>query len=181
MNRKDEGSVIIEPLTAESADASTVGDLRGMLPQLTARSIDLQAALQRTLVDRASTVMIARQVPGSPVMGMVTLVLYSVLSGMRARIEDLVVEPRWRGSGIGAQLVEAAVARARAAGADVVDLTSNSQREAANRLYLRLGFVHWPTNVYRLPMPSGSAAAAAGNSSRQGGGSEVRCDPSESG
>ena len=148
--------MIIESLTAESADAATLSDLRGMLPHLTARTVDLEVALRRTLADPASTVMIARQDPGECVMGMITLVLYNVLTGMRARIEDLVVEPRGRGSGVGAQLVEAAVARARAAGADVVDLTSNPQREAANRLYLRLGFVHWQTNVYRLPLQARS-------------------------
>lgn len=144
--------MMIEPLTDEAVNASMVEDLRGLLPHLTSRSIDLPGALRRTLNDAASTVMVARQQPGGPVTGMITLVLYHVPTGMRARIEDLVVEPRWRGSGVGAQLVEAAVARARAAGAEVVDLTSNPRREAANRLYLRLGFVHWQTNVYRLPL-----------------------------
>jgi ribosomal protein S18 acetylase RimI-like enzyme len=158
--------MIIEPLTAESADASTVEELQGMLPHLTNRSIDLQAALQRTLADPASTLIVARLKPGTPVMGMVTLVLYNVPTGMRARIEDLVVDPQWRGSGVGAQLVDAAVAHARRAGADVVDLTSNPQREAANRLYLRLGFVPWQTNVYRLPLQPGAAASASENTSR---------------
>lgn len=162
--------MIIEPLTAESVDASTVEELQGMLPHLTKRSIDLQAAMQRTLADPASTVTVARQRPGSPVMGMITLVLYNVPTGMRARIEDLVVEPRWRGSGVGAQLVEAAVANARAAGADGVDLTSNPQREAANRLYLRLGFVPWQTNVYRLPLQPGAAASASENVSPRSAG-----------
>jgi ribosomal protein S18 acetylase RimI-like enzyme len=158
--------MIIEPLTAESADASTVEELQGMLPHLAQRSIDLQAALQRTLADPASTLMVARLQPGMPVMGMVTLVLYNVPTGMRARIEDLVVDPHWRGIGVGAQLVDAAVAHARRAGADVVDLTSNPQREAANRLYLRLGFVPWQTNVYRLPLQPGAAASASENTSR---------------
>ena len=162
--------MIIEPLTAESADASTVEELQGMLPHLTKRSIDLQAAMQRTLADPASTLMVARLQPGMPVMGMVTLVLYNVPTGMRARIEDLVVEPRWRGSGVGAQLVEAAVANARAAGADGVDLTSNPQREAANRLYLRLGFVPWQTNVYRLPLQPGAAASTSENVSPRSAG-----------
>lgn len=155
--------MIIEPLTAEAADAVSLSDLRGMLAHLTARTIDLEGALHRTLANPASTVMIAREDPRGRVIGMITLVLYNVLTGTRARIEDLVVEPRSRGSGVGRQLVEAAVAQARAAGADVVDLTSNPQREAANRLYLRLGFVHWHTNVYRLPLlprsPEGQTAS----------------------
>ena len=144
--------MIIQPLTADTADAATLSDLSRMLPHLTARTIDLEGALHRTLADPASTLMIARQDPGGRVIGMITLVRYNVLTGMRARIEDLVVEPSGRGSGVGRQLVEAAVAQACTAGADVVDLTSNPQREAANRLYLRLGFVHWQTNVYRLPL-----------------------------
>jgi ribosomal protein S18 acetylase RimI-like enzyme len=159
--------MIIELLTAESADASTVEELSGLLPHLTARSTDLQTSLQRTLADPASTLMVARQQAGSAVMGMITLVLYNVPTGMRARIEDLVVDPEWRKHGVGAQLVETAVAHARLAGADVVDLTSNPQREAANRLYLRLGFVHWQTNVYRLSLPPGPAASASENAGRR--------------
>ena len=53
---------------------------------------------------------------------------------------------------MGDALVDAAVARASAAGARTVDLTSRPSREAANRLYLRKGFELRTTNVYRYSM-----------------------------
>ena len=153
--------MIIEPLTSASVDALGEQEMVGLLAHLTSRPINLPVSLQRTLSDPACTVMVAREMKDSPAIGMITLVMYDVLTGMRARIEDLVVVPDRRGSGVGAQLVEAAVAQARAAGAEIVDLTSNPQRQAANRLYLRLGFVHWPTKVYRLPLRPTSAKASA--------------------
>jgi GNAT superfamily N-acetyltransferase len=88
--------------------------------------------------------------PDRRVVGMVCLVFYRVPTGMRARIEDLVVAEEGRNAGVGRLLMESAVRAARDAGAHVVDLTCNPRREAANRLYARLGFERWETNVYRL-------------------------------
>jgi ribosomal protein S18 acetylase RimI-like enzyme len=44
----------------------------------------------------------------------------------------------------------AAIAEAKRRGAKTVDLTSRPSREAANRLYQRIGFVARDTNVYRF-------------------------------
>jgi ribosomal protein S18 acetylase RimI-like enzyme len=80
---------------------------------------------------------------------MLTLVFFPLLSGLRARIEDVVVDEAARGQGVGTALVDAAVERARAAGARTVDLTSRRARVAANRLYEELGFQRRDSNVYR--------------------------------
>ena len=69
-------------------------------------------------------------------------------SGVRAHLEDIVVDETVRGQGIGEALVRYALDIAREAGANGVALTTNPQREAANRLYQRLGFNRWKTNVY---------------------------------
>jgi ribosomal protein S18 acetylase RimI-like enzyme len=69
---------------------------------------------------------------------------------MRAWIEDVVVDQSARGQGVGEALGRAALSRAAAAGARTVDLTSRASREAANRLYRRLGFEQRDTNVYRI-------------------------------
>jgi ribosomal protein S18 acetylase RimI-like enzyme len=83
-------------------------------------------------------------------LGVVTLVVFRIPSGKRARIESLVVDAGARGRGVGRALCLAAMDRARALGADCVDLTSLPAREAANRLYAALGFQLRPTNAYRL-------------------------------
>ena len=83
------------------------------------------------------------------VVGMLTLAVFMLPTGVRAWIEDVVVDDTWRGGGVASTLIEAAIDRADAAGARTVDLTSRPHREAANRLYLRLGFERRETNAYR--------------------------------
>jgi len=78
-----------------------------------------------------------------------TLVLFPIPTGMRAWIEDVVVDESARGRGVGEALNRRALEIAVNAGAKTVDLTSRPSREAANRLYQRLGFVIRETNIYR--------------------------------
>lgn len=87
---------------------------------------------------------------GAPkIVGMLTLVIFRIPSGVRAWIEDVAVDTEMRGNGVGAALVRRAIEIARRSGAGTVDLTSRPSREAANRLYRRLGFEQRSTNVYR--------------------------------
>jgi ribosomal protein S18 acetylase RimI-like enzyme len=81
------------------------------------------------------------------------LVVFAALSGVRARIEDVVVDEAVRGRGIGAALTQEAIRLARAAGATPVLLTSRPSREAAGRLYERMGFRVVDTRVFRLDQP----------------------------
>lgn len=83
------------------------------------------------------------------IVGMATLILYRAPTGMRAIIEDLVVDARARGKHIGEGLIRACLEQAEVAGASQVMLTSNPGRTAANRLYQRMGFELHKTNVYR--------------------------------
>ncbi|MDQ6613578.1 MAG: GNAT family N-acetyltransferase [Actinomycetota bacterium] len=83
------------------------------------------------------------------VIGMLTIVIFRIPTGVRAWIEDVVVDRSVRGRGVGEALSRRAIELAIQAGAKTVDLTSRPSREAANRLYRRLGFVARDTNVYR--------------------------------
>ncbi len=84
--------------------------------------------------------------------GSLTLVIFPIPTGIRAWIEDVVVDSEARGKGVGRTLNEAALGIARQAGATTVDLTSRPSREAANRLYKRIGFHQRETNVYRIDL-----------------------------
>ncbi len=86
------------------------------------------------------------------VLGSLTLAWFRIPTGVRAWIEDVVVDESARGRGVGESLNRAALARARELGAVTVDLTSRPSREAANRLYRRIGFVARDTNVYRFSL-----------------------------
>jgi ribosomal protein S18 acetylase RimI-like enzyme len=88
------------------------------------------------------------------IVGMLTLVTFRLPTGVRAWIEDVVVDTGARGRGVGEALTQAAIELAADRGAQTVDLTSRPSREAANRLYRRMGFEQRETNVYRFSPPS---------------------------
>ncbi|MFF4347779.1 GNAT family N-acetyltransferase [Streptomyces sp. NPDC001530] len=119
-----------------------------LLPQLssTAEPLD-RAAVDRMVSCDANTVLVARA--AGEIVGTLTLVLLPVPSGLRGRIEDVVVDTAARGRGVAALLTREALRLAREAGARTVDLTSRPDRQAANRLYERLGFQARQSTVYR--------------------------------
>jgi ribosomal protein S18 acetylase RimI-like enzyme len=89
---------------------------------------------------------------GGTIIGTATLVTFRIPTGMRAWIEDVVVDDAGRGQGVGTVLTEAMVERAQELGCRTVDLTSRPSRQSANRMYQRAGFVARDTNVYRLDL-----------------------------
>jgi ribosomal protein S18 acetylase RimI-like enzyme len=124
--------------------------LERLIPQLTSNHPPPTPEALRELISSEASTLLAARYPNAraPIVGVLTLVLYRVPTGTRARIEDVVVDEEVRGKGIGERLVRQALDLAREAGADGVALTSNPKREAANRLYQRLGFKPWETNLY---------------------------------
>ncbi len=134
----------IEQVT--EANEELVEVIRLLLPQLSeARTPPTLEQLAATVADE--TMLVARD-DADKIIGTLTLVTYRVSSGLKARIEDVIVDQSARGQGIGEALTREAMSRATAAGARMVELTSMPYREAANRLYRRLGFVNKRTNVY---------------------------------
>jgi len=119
-----------------------------LVPQLSRSSPPpSRAVLERIVADGATTLFVARNDDG--IVGMLTLATFQIPTGVRAWIEDVVVDDGARGDGVGEALVQAALHLSGELGARTVDLTSRPDREAANRLYLRMGFESRQTNVYR--------------------------------
>jgi ribosomal protein S18 acetylase RimI-like enzyme len=119
-----------------------------LIPQLSSSSRPITLAELTEIVDSASTVLFAAR-RGTEIVGLLTLVVFRIPTAVRAWIEDVVVDESARGSGVGEALSRAALAEAVRRGAKTVELTSRPSREAANRLYQRIGFVRRDTNVYR--------------------------------
>jgi ribosomal protein S18 acetylase RimI-like enzyme len=119
-----------------------------LIPQLSSSSRPITLAELTEIVDGASTVLFAAR-RGTEIVGLLTLVVFRIPTAVRAWIEDVVVDESARGSGVGEALSRAALAEAVRRGAKTVELTSRPSREAANRLYQRIGFVRRDTNVYR--------------------------------
>lgn len=122
-----------------------------LIPQLSKSSPPPTATEIDEIARGEATVLFVARVDGE-IMGSLTLAVFRIPTGLRAWIEDVVVDDAARGAGVGAALNRAALDEARRRGARTVDLTSRPSREAANRLYQRLGFVARETNVYRFDL-----------------------------
>jgi ribosomal protein S18 acetylase RimI-like enzyme len=140
--------VVISVEVAASADEDLCAAVTALVPQLSSSAPPPSAeALARMVADPGTTLFVARD--DGRIVGMLTLVTFEIPTAVRAWIEDVVVDGAARGQGAAAALVQAALRRAGEVGARTVDLTSRPDREAANRLYLRMGFEVRRTNVYR--------------------------------
>ena len=139
-------AVVVVP--AATVDDELVAAFGRLIPQLSSSSPPPTRDELADIVENPSTVLFLARVDGE-IMGSLTLAFYRIPTGLKAWIEDVVVDDAVRGRGVGSALNQAALAEARRRGAKDVSLTSRPSREAANRLYLRLGFVARETNTYR--------------------------------
>src|SRR5215467_2681717 len=89
--------------------------------------------------------------------GTLTLVIFPIPTGIRAWVEDVVVDEAARGKEFGGKrvgeaLTTEAMAIAKAAGARTMDLTTRSTRVAAGKLYERMGFEQRDSRLYRYTL-----------------------------
>ncbi len=134
---------------ATSVTDELMAALERLVPQLSRTSpVPSRAEVAEIVASPATTLLLART-PEGAVVGSLTLVMFRIPTGVRAWIEDVVVDQSVRGRGIGEALGREALRLAATTGARTVDLTSRPSREAANRMYRRLGFEERETNVYR--------------------------------
>ncbi|WP_433378426.1 GNAT family N-acetyltransferase [Actinoplanes sp. CA-142083] len=142
--RADVGIEVVHEVSDELVEA-----FGRLLPQLSRSAPPLGADQLRAIAGWPGNRLLVARLDGA-VVGTLTLVLFPIPTGLRAWIEDVVVDESARGHGVGAALTNEAVRLAREEGAKTVDLTSRPSRAAANRLYERLGFQVRESKVYRL-------------------------------
>ena len=134
------------------ADDELYQAFQRLVPQLTNNnpppSLNDLSALVR---DSSSTLMVARN-ERAEIVGALTLTVYRVPTGIRSIIEDVIVDSSARGQGIGEALIQRAIEISREKGAGNISLTCNPMREAANRLYQRMGFKKRETNAYQIKL-----------------------------
>jgi ribosomal protein S18 acetylase RimI-like enzyme len=142
-------TVTVAVETATAVTPELLDAFARLVPQLSRSSPPPNEAELAEMIDAGGThVLIARGIDNA-IAGTLTLVVFRIPTGMRAWIEDVVVDESARGQGVGEALTLRAIEIAAEAGAKTVDLTSRPSREAANRLYQRLGFKLRETNIYR--------------------------------
>ena len=140
------------PVPVEIASQATeelLAACHRLIPQLSSSAKPMTNAELAEIVNSKSTSMFVARVDNQ-IVGLLTLAIFRIPTAVRAWIEDVVVDSSARGLGVGEALNVAAIAEATRRGAKTVDLTSRPSREAANKLYKRLGFVERDTNVYRF-------------------------------
>ena len=134
---------VLDKVTGEVVEA-----FGRLLPQLSRSAPPLgQAELEAVAGCPANTVLVARS--AGTIIGTTTLVMFPLPTGLRAWIEDVVVDESARGQGAGEAMTREALRLAREAGARTVDLTSRPTRKAAGRLYERAGFKLRDSRLYR--------------------------------
>lgn len=145
------GDVVVREVTDRSKVPALVEAFRDLLPQLSRSAPPInEAALDEIVASPATHLLVA--LDGDAVLGSLTLAVFRIPTGLRAWIEDVVVDEAGRGRGVGEALNRHALDLAAERGCRTVDLTSRPSRDAANRLYQRLGFHPRDTNVYRYDL-----------------------------
>jgi ribosomal protein S18 acetylase RimI-like enzyme len=139
-------SVVVEQATI--ANAELIEAFQRLIPQLSSSNPPPTHDELAEIISAPSTVLFIARLD-EHIVGTLTLATFRIPTGVRAWIEDVVVDSAARGHGVGEALNQAAILEAHHRGAITVDLTSRPSREAANRLYQRIGFVARDTNVYR--------------------------------
>jgi ribosomal protein S18 acetylase RimI-like enzyme len=149
MSPTPDGEITVS--AASGVDDELIAAFNRLIPQLSrSAAVPTPDAIHEIVEASASTLLIARDGRGhGRIVGLLTLVVFRIPTGVRAWIEDVVVDEAVRGRGVGEALSQEAIQRAVGAGARTVELTSRPSRETANRLYQRLGFVRRDSNVYR--------------------------------
>ena len=131
-------------------DKNVFIELTKLALQLDASSVQLTENRLKAVIESGNSHLFVALNDNGKVAGMLTVVSFHIPTGVKYRIEDVVVDETQRKQGIGNKLMNHAISFAAKSGAESIDLTSKPARHAANQLYLKLGFVKRETNVYRL-------------------------------
>ena len=140
---------MIEIFEVTESNESTFKLVNRLLPQLSKSAQPLTSGKLKEIVQSTHVHLFIAQ-EGTEVLGMLSLVVFPIPTGIRAWVEDVVVDESARGKGVGRALSEYALQAAKEKGALTVDLTSRPSRVAANQLYQKVGFQLRETNVYRF-------------------------------
>ena len=142
----------MEVFLCKYVDDEIMAAFERLVPQLSSSAVMPTRQEVEEIAANESLLMARDSEQDGKIIGTLTLVTFRIPTGVRAWIEDVVVDTSARGQGAGEALTRVALDRAAELGAKTVDLTSRPSREAANRLYQRVGFVLRQSNLYRYTL-----------------------------
>ena len=117
---------------------SEVESINHLLSQLTSNPSPITAK-KLDEVSKSSKILLAIN-SDNQIIGMATLALMNIPTGISGRLEDVVVDSNYRGQGIGTALIEKIIDESKKLNLKKLDLTSKQERIEANKLYLKLNF-----------------------------------------
>lgn len=133
------------------ADKKILAVVNRLLPQLSRTAKSLSWRQFREMVTDKNNFFVGvwdgRNMIG---MGLVVFILTPV--GLRARLEDMVIDEKYRGKGLGSILTRQLISEAKKRKARWIEFTSRKDRVATNNFYKKFGFKPRDTNVYRLSL-----------------------------
>lgn len=133
----------------KTANKQILTAINFLLPQLSSTAKKLPMLRLSQIAKDKNTIFIGVW-DGKNMIGMGFIIFILTPAGFRARIEDVVIDERHRGHGLGDKLTRLLISEARKKRVSYIELTSRPNRVAANRLYRRLGFKRHHTSMYRL-------------------------------
>ncbi|GAA4158679.1 hypothetical protein GCM10022286_11930 [Gryllotalpicola daejeonensis] len=138
--------ITIEEVTEFSDELAET--IERLLPALSSTAVYNVEVVKAIVASDATHLYLARL--DGRIVGAASLVVYPIPTGIRAHIDDVVVDESARGHGLSRLLLNHLIDEANARfHVRTIDLTSRPDREAANHLYQTSGFVQRNTNVYR--------------------------------
>lgn len=141
---------MIKLLRLKNGDKNSWEDVNRLIPQLSSSARKLSFRDFRKITRDINVLFFVFR-DGGKIIGMGFLVFLLTPVGLRARIEDMVIDENYRGKGLGIVLTRRLIAEAKKRQARWVEFTSRKDRVATNRFYQKFGFKPRDINVYRLP------------------------------
>ncbi len=126
-------------------------NINKLIPQLSESAKLLTRQKLENIIYSKNSLLFIAEVEGQ-IIGMLTLVIVIIPTTIKALIEDVVVDKKYLGKGIGKKLTLHAINVAKENNVSSINLTSSPWRKAANTLYKKLGFEKRETNVYKLEL-----------------------------
>ncbi|MDD7915322.1 GNAT family N-acetyltransferase [Polaribacter ponticola] len=132
----------------ETLKPNVIEAFKRLIPQLSEDcNVPSEKDLEDIINSECTNLFVAEE--NNEIIGTLSLVFNKIPTGKKAWIEDVVVDKTVRGKGVGKELILFAMKYAKEVNHTTINLTSSPEREAANKLYQKLGFLKRETNVYR--------------------------------
>ncbi len=139
-------------IVAKTVNEKIVKSLQRLIPQLTELGDPItQESLEELVHSKESELLLAVD-EQEKIVGTLSLVVFTIPTGKKAFIEDVIVDAEARGKGLGEQLLSKAIALAKEKKVKRLELSSRPVRVPANSLYQKMGFKIRETNFYRLQL-----------------------------